>query len=323
MSFTSLPPELLDEIINRMSYGEIVNLCQTDKRFSLFCQENQPIIDNILYSELLQRSKNNLNQALVGASYYNNTNVFERLLNNGADPFNNPNFDQILNNIIKNRNYSMIQLLLSTIDEYSIIVHDREYYFTNYIITKSLNTFFPYLIKDYHQYITPNILLGAVKNGDVTVDNILNHLNKINFGKFNQNSFLLIIILYTLAYQHSSIPIIIDYLQHNRHVYDYINIDNLTPIFQSNRKLLFDLIKVYKIDISITPSQLMFLIPKYNYTSRGLVPNLDKQKITEQTLFNKIIDMVTTAIRNHLNSLMYSNPISIALTTAKASRLKF
>lgn len=308
--FDHLPLDILHEIVLKSSYADVIKLCQTHKRISTFCQHAHQMLDNKLYDELSQKS---LNKALIVASYYNNTNVFLRLIKEGADPLADSEFNSILDNIVSNKNYTLLKLLLQAVEVRSDKTKKNE------ILSKALPAFFIFLINDYYQYLTASYLLRLVKSGTPIVENILKHLNELNFGKLNQQDFILILYLYTLAYQPNALLAMIEFLQKHPDFTNYLTRKNIKNLLHYDNKLFTELVKYYKISISLYPLALKAFIPQYNYS--GMTMNLTEQsRLERQAFLDQVIDDVAIAVTKQLKSLIHFNPISFAIHAAKAGR---
>lgn len=122
---TSLPPDMINELFQQLSYEGIITLCQTNKQFANYCHQHRRKIDNLLLQDLLDilaNDPNSLTGVLSVAIYYDNTYVFEELMKKNAHQLNRLiNKPKFLKNIGTTRNIHIVLFLLRILSTLIII----------------------------------------------------------------------------------------------------------------------------------------------------------------------------------------------------------
>ena len=228
----SVPSDMLGEIVKHMPYESIMNLCRTDRRFRDYCHTHSDYLDDLLLNELLRKNAKDLNLALVSAS--NNYRVFSKLIQKGANPikqiyadldlddYENYRFTtfikhqrpakNLFDSVIKNQNTEIILYLLKAIESDPTLSELVKTYLMKEIIepSSSNKNLFPLLLRDFKEYMTPELLLGAIGTNSAVLNNILDNFSKIDTNKYDfrwdkhypprQGSYYFLITLIVYAY---------------------------------------------------------------------------------------------------------------------------
>ena len=263
-NITSLPSDMIGELLNGLLYHEIINLCQTNRQFRDYCQNNHQKLDKLLLQESLGRHQNNPKEAIYDAINHNNYPVFVKLAKMGADPLIALN-TRLLDKV---NNIDIILFVLQTVKDDSRLSPNRKADFIKSVIERGLKNkqLFPHLVRDYNNYLTPTLLFNAISSKYPIIDMILDHFDQLDLRSYSKSEtsphpindcnrfpgyyFLLTLILYTYVYQPNSIYMLANFVNCNTQLQNVILnkpiiLDDFDKILISKSTLAHDLVEMY------------------------------------------------------------------------------
>ena len=245
-----LPYDMLGEIFNKLPYFDIINVCKSNKYLLGYCQHTRAKFDNLLITELLNCTSNNLNGALFKSIYANNINVFRTLILMGGDPITV--LSEYYINFGKVSNIKIILLLLQLTKNNKHKPMDEKHVLHNCIMYKCLGKrdLFPYLLHECEHCLKGNIL-AAIRIGKPIIDIVLENFEPSVFFDTDRDRFgfigyyfFLSLLLYTSVYQPPTLY----------HLVNFVNNDLrlLKAFLQNKATIVYDINNIAAKDVNLS-----------------------------------------------------------------------